>query len=212
MILALFLAAAPVPSATPLTAPPFTAPPFTAPPFTAPPFTASAAEAQAAAQKSRILWGIGGNLRLKAGDATTAAKDFDQGLAIPGGSPLERGELLLDRARAAQASGDLAAAGARSAEAARLVPADPFLWYFRATLAVAASDVPSAKIAIARALALAPNDPTILFESGHVASLAGEDAAARTAWAKALAADPNGPTGQRAREALGLAGVPLTVK
>jgi tetratricopeptide (TPR) repeat protein len=193
MILALLLAAAPVPSA-------------------AAPLTADTAEAQAAAQKSRILWGIGGNLRLKAGDAATAAKDFDQGLAIPGGTALERGELLLDRARAAQSSGDLATADARSAEAARLVPGDPFLWYFRATLAVAASDVPRAKIAIARALALAPGDPTILFESGHVASLAGEDAAARTAWQKALAADPNGPTGRRAREALGLADVPLTVK
>jgi tetratricopeptide (TPR) repeat protein len=194
MILALLLAAAPVPSAA------------------APPLTADTAEAQAAATRSRVLWGIGGNLRLKAGDPATAAKDFDQGLAIPGGSPLESGELLLDRARAAQASGDLVTAETRSAEAARLVPDDPFLWYFRATLAVAASDVPRAKIAIARALRLAPNDPTILFESGHVASLAGEDAAARTAWQKALAADPNGPTGQRAREALGLVGVPLTVK
>lgn len=193
MILALLLAAAPVPSAVA-------------------PLTADSAEAQAAAQKSRILWGIGGNLRLKAGDAATAAKDFDQALAIPGGTPLERGELLLDRARAAQASGDLATADARSAEAARLVPGDPFLWYFRATLAVAASDVPRAKIAIARALALAPNDPTILFESGHVAQLAGEEAEARVAWKKALAADPTGPTGHRAREALGLAGVPLTVK
>ena len=193
MILALLLAAAPVPSAVA-------------------PLTADSAEAQAAAQKSRILWGIGGNLRLKAGDAATAAKDFDQALAIPGGTPLERGELLLDRARAAQASGDLATADSRSAEAARLVPGDPFLWYFRATLAVAASDVPRAKIAIARALALAPNDPTILFESGHVAQLAGEEAEARVAWKKALAADPTGPTGHRAREALGLAGVPLTVK
>jgi predicted TPR repeat methyltransferase len=72
--------------------------------------------------------------------------------------------------------------------------------------------VPRAKIAIARALSLAPNDPTILFESGHVASLAGEDAAARTAWQKALGADPNGPTGRLARQALGLADVPLTVQ
>ena len=198
MILALLLAAVPVS--------------FAAAPLTAPTLTADAAEAQAGAIRSRILWGIGGNLRLKAGDAATAAKDFDQGLAIYGGTTLERGELLLDRARAAQASGDRATADARSAEAARLVPGDPFLWYFRATLAVAASDVPRAKIAIARALALAPGDPTILFESGHVASLAGEDVAARTAWQKALAADPNGPTGQRAREALGLADVPLTVK
>ena len=177
-----------------------------------PAMTAETAEAQATATRSRALWGIGGNLRLKAGDAATAARDFDQGLAIPGGTPLERGELLLDRARAAQAAGDIVTAEARAAEAARLVPGDPFLWYFRTTLAVAAGDVPRAKIGIARALALAPNDPTLLFESGHVASLAGEEAAARIAWQKSLAADPNGRTGQLARAALGLAVVPLTVK
>ena len=196
MILALLLAAAtPAAAAVPAT-----------------PLSADAAEARAATTRSRMLWGIGGNLRLKSGDPVTAAKDFDQALAIPGGADLERGELLLDRARAAQAAGDIATAEARAAEAARLVPGDPFLWYFRTTLAVAANDVPRARLAIARALRLAPSDPTILFESGHVAQLAGEDAAAREAWQKALAADPSGPSGQLAREALGLAGVPLTVK
>ncbi|MEG3154346.1 tetratricopeptide repeat protein [Sphingomonas sp. RB1R13] len=195
MILALLFAAATTNAATPVTPP-----------------TADLAEARAAATHSRSLWTLGGNLRLKAGDAATAAKDFDQGLAIPGGSPLERGELLLDRARAAHALGDLATAESRSAEAARLVPADPYLWYFRTVIAVAGGDVPRAKIAIARALTLAPNDATLLFEQGHVASLAGEDSAARTAWTKAIAADPNGPVGGAAREALGLAGVPLTVR
>jgi len=179
------------------------------------PLTADQAETQAAAapaKRSRILWGMGGNLRLAEGEALGAARDLDHALAIPGGSDLERGELLLDRARAAQASGDIATAEARAAEAARLIPGDPFLWYFRTTLAVAANDVPRAKLAIAHALRLAPGDPTILFESGHVAQLAGEDAAARDAWRKALAADPKSPSGQLAREALGLAGVPLTVK
>lgn len=195
MILALFLAAATTTAAAPVTPP-----------------TAEVAEARAAATRSRQLWTVGGNLRLKAGDAAAAARDFDQGLAIPGGSSLERGELLLDRARAAQALGDLATAESRSAEAARLVPADPYLWYFRTVIAVAGGDVPRAKIAIARALTLAPNDATLLFEQGHVASLAGEDGAARTAWTKAIAADPTGPVGGAAREALGLAGVPLTVK
>lgn len=180
-----------------------------------PAMTAEQAEARAAitaAPKSRSLWGIGGNLRLSTGDAAGAARDFDRALAVPGGSDTERGELLLDRARAAQAAGDIATAEVRAADAARLVPNDPFLWYFRTTLAVAASDVPRAKLSIARALRLAPNDPTILFESGHVAQLAGEDAAAREAWQKALAADPHGPSGQLAREALGVAGVPLTVR
>ncbi|MEO6249045.1 MAG: hypothetical protein ABIO85_10790 [Sphingomicrobium sp.] len=179
------------------------------------PLTAAQAEAQAATApvaRARALWGIGGNLRLAAGDSTGAARDFDHALGIIGGSDLERGELLLDLARAAQAGGDVAIADTRSAEAARLIPADPFLWYFRTTLAVSAGDVPRAKLAIAHALRLAPADPTLLFESGHVAQLAGEESAAREAWQKALAADPTGRSGQLAREALGLAGVPLTVK
>ena len=132
MILALLLAAAtPAAAAVPAT-----------------PLSADAAEARAATTRSRVLWGIGGNLRLKSGDPVTAAKDFDQALAIPGGADLERGELLLDRARAAQAAGDIASAEARAAEAARLVPGDPFLWYFRTTLAVAANDVPRARLAM----------------------------------------------------------------
>ena len=182
-----------------------------------PPATMTADQAEAAAARAgevnaARLWGIGGNLRLAAGDAAAAALDFDHGLESQSLAPRDRGELLLDRARAAQAAGDAATAEARSGEAARLIPQDPFVWYFRAVLAVAGSDVPRAKIAIRRALALAPDDPTILFESGHVAQLAGEEAAAREAWQQVLKRDPNGPTGQRARQALGLAAVPLTVQ
>ena len=172
---------------------------------------AEAAAARAGEVNAARLWGIGGNLRLAAGDAAAAARDFDHGLESQSLTPRDRGELLLDRARAAQAAGDGATAESRSAEAARLIPQDPFLWYFRAVLAVAGNDVPRARIAIRRALALAPDDPTILFESGHVAQLAGDESGARTAWQAALKRDPAGPTGARAREALGLAGVPLTL-
>ena len=179
-----------------------------------PPATADQAEALAArsngAEAGR-LWSTAGNVRLVAGDTAGAVRDFDKALALPNLSPVDRGEALLDRARAAQAMGDLVTASARAAEAARIVPSDPFVWYFRTALAIAAGDVPQAKLAIARALALAPEDPTVLFESGHVAQLAGEEATARAAWTKALARDPNGRSGQAAREALALAGAPLTV-
>lgn len=188
-----------------------------APPAAAPPVSVPAAEqtealaATASPTDAARLWATAGNQRLSAGDAAGAARAFDRVLALPGVTGRERGQALLDRARAAQAAGDLVNANWRSAEAARLIPKDPFLWYFRTVIAIAENDVPRAKIAIRRGLALAPGDPTLLFEAGHVARLAGEDAAAREAWGKALAADPGGPVGQRAREALGLAGVPLTV-
>ncbi|MCA1653807.1 MAG: hypothetical protein ABR588_08485 [Sphingomicrobium sp.] len=176
-----------------------------------------AAEVEAQAQRAEDaraggLWATAGNLRLEHGDTAAAAADFDRSLATQSLSNRDRGEVLLDRARAAQAAGDLAMADARSAEAARLVPQDPFVWYFRTVVAVARSDVPRAKIAIARALALAPQDPTILFESGHVAQLGGEEAAARAAWNRVVALDPAGRTGQAARAALALAGTPITVQ
>ncbi len=158
------------------------------------------------------LWAIAGNRWLVAGDPARAAADFDRALAAAGLSPRDRGEVLLDRARAAYAARDLATAASRAAEAARLVPQDPFVWYFRAIVARARNDVPQAKIAIARALALAPDDPDVLFESGQVAQLAGDDRAARTAWSRVLALDPNGRIGQAARDALALAGTPLTVQ
>ena len=118
---------------------------------------------------------------------------------------------MLDRARAAEAQGDLKTARAKLKLAAETIAADPFYWYFSAALAVREEDVPTAKLAIARALTLAPNDPTILFEAGHVASLAGEDAKARDYWTRAAAADPNGASGSAAKRALGLLPVPLTV-
>ena len=162
--------------------------------------------------ESGQLWATAGNLRLADGDAAAAGRDFDRALAVPGLTNRDRGEALLDRARAAQAAGDIGAATLRAAEASRLIPADPFVWYFRTSLAVRAGDVPMAKIAIARALALAPDDPTLLFEQGHVAQLAGEDAVARAAWTRAATVDPTGKSGAAAREALALAGVPLTVQ
>lgn len=202
MILALLLAAA-APAAAPAAAAP-----------AAPP-SADAVEARAAMAdppESGQLWATAGNLRLKDGDSAGAVRAFERALAVPGMTNRDRGEVLLDRARVAETAGDIATATARAAEASRLVPKDPFVWYFRTVLAVRAGDVPLAKIAIARALALAPDDPTLLFEQGHVAQLAGEDAAARTAWTRAATVDPNGKSGAAARRALALAGVPLTVR
>ena len=194
MILALLLAAAPV----------------AAPPTLSADATEVLAQSSSDASAGR-LWATAGNMRLATGDAAGAARDFDRALTTRGLSDRDRGEALLDRARAAQAAGDLATASARAADAARLIPQDPFVWYFRSVVAVTREDVPQAKIAIGRALALAPNDSTILFEAGHVAKLAGEDARARDYWAKSSAADPRGKSGDAARAALGLMPVPLTV-
>ena len=103
---------------------------------------------------------------------------------------------MLDRARAAEAQGDLKTARAKLNEAAATIADDPFYWYFSAALAIREDDVATAKSAIAQALTLAPDDPTILFEAGHVASFAGEDAKARDYWTRAAGRRSQRPVGQ----------------
>jgi tetratricopeptide (TPR) repeat protein len=153
-----------------------------------------------------------GNLWISADQPDKAATDLDKALALPALKGPQRGEALLDRARAAHAKGDLTTARARVSEATSLIPEDPFLWYFSAGLAMREGNTPVAQSAIAKALALAPGDPAVLFEAGHVAHFAGDDTAARNYWNQALQRDPNGASGKSAREALVLLPVPLTVK
>jgi tetratricopeptide (TPR) repeat protein len=153
-----------------------------------------------------------GNMWIAAGQAGKAALALDKALAGTGLRAEQRGEALLDRARAAEAQNDLKTARAKVTAAAQTIGADPFLWYFSAALAVREGDAALAKSAIARALSLAPADPTILFEAGHVAHFAGDESGARDYWTRALVADANGPSGKAARDALAMLGAPLTVQ
>ena len=152
-----------------------------------------------------------GNMWIAAGEPAKAAAALDKGLAGTGLLGDQRGEALLDRARAAEAQGDLKTARAKVTAASETIAKDPFLWYFSAALAIREQDAPAAKTAIGRALALAPDDATILFEAGHVYEFAGEDDKARDYWTRASAADPKGKSGDAARKALAMMDVPLTV-
>ena len=152
-----------------------------------------------------------GNMWIAAGQPGKAALALDKALAGTGLLAEQRGEALLDRARAAEAQGDLKTARTKVTAAAETIAQDPFLWYFSAALAIRENDPATAKLAIGRALVLAPTDPTILFEAGHVFQLAGDDAKARDYWTRASAADPKGKSGDAARRALAMLDVPLTV-
>jgi tetratricopeptide (TPR) repeat protein len=161
--------------------------------------------------KTARMWAAAGNLWIAAGEAGKAALDLDKALAMGGLEAEQRGEALLDRARAAESQGDLKTARARLNEAAPTVSDDPFFWYFSAALAIREGDAPNAQTAIGKALSLAPNDPTILFEAGHVAHFAGEDARARYYWERAAATDPNSGVGKAARDALAMLPAPSTI-
>lgn len=156
------------------------------------------------------MFAAAGNMWIAAGQPAKAAADIDRAIAMPGLSAEQRGEALLDRARAAEAQNDLKTARAKLNLAESSISADPFYWYFSAALAVREGDTATASAAIARALALAPSDPTVLFEAGHVAHVTGDDDKARRYWAEAAQNDPGGETGRAAAKAVELLGVTPT--
>ena len=162
------------------------------------------------------LWAAAGNMWIAAEQADKAAAKaaaaLDKALALPGLENAQRGEALLDRARAAEAQNDLKTARAKLNEASATISDDPFFWYFSTALAIREKDLSTAQAAIAKALALAPSDPAILFEAGHVADLSGDDDKARGYWMRAAGSDPNGDVGKAAAKAVEMLGVTPTVK
>lgn len=162
--------------------------------------------------KTARMWAAAGNLWIAAGQSSNAAADLDKALALPGLDGAQRGEALLDRARAAESQNDLATARAKLNEAGATISQDPFYWYFSASLAMREGDRAAARSAIDRALKLAPTDPAILFEAGHVADFAGDVDQARIYWQQSSAGDPDGPVGRAAARAIEMLGVTPTVK
>ncbi|MFL6733786.1 MAG: tetratricopeptide repeat protein [Sphingomicrobium sp.] len=149
-----------------------------------------------------------GNLWIAAGEPGKAALALDRALAGTGLQAEQRGEALLDRARAAEAQNDLKTARAKADQAAAIIAEDPFLWYFSAALAIREGDKETAQSAINKALNLAPGDSTVLFEAGHVAQFAGDNAKARDYWNRAIQGDATGPVGKAAREAIAMLPAP----
>ena len=135
---------------------------------------AAAAQTSDEAEKAR-MWAAAGNMWIAANQPGKAAIALDKALVGTGLQAEQRGEALLDRARAAESQNDLKTARSRVNEAARTIFEDPFLWYFSAALAIREGDAMTAKTAIGKALTLEPNNPTILFEAGHVHHFAGDE-------------------------------------
>jgi tetratricopeptide (TPR) repeat protein len=175
-------------------------------------FEEAAKAAPEAEPATARMWAAAGNLWIAADQPGKAALDLDRALAMKGLEAEQRGEALLDRARAAEAQDDLRTGRAKLNEAAATIADDPFYWYFSAGLAIRENDPATARAAIGKALTLAPNDPTILFEAGHVADFSGDQDQARSYWMRAAAGDPNGEIGKAAAKALEMLGVTPSVK
>jgi len=91
------------------------------------------------------MFAAAGNMWIAAGQPGKAALALDRALAGPGLQAEQRGEALLDRARAAEAQNDLKTARAKANEAAATISADPFYWYFSAALAIREGDKATAQ-------------------------------------------------------------------
>jgi tetratricopeptide (TPR) repeat protein len=171
--------------------------------------------AQASSEKEPAtsrMWAAAGNMWLAANQPGKAAFALDKALSLPGLEAEQRGEALLDRARAAEATNDLKSARTRFNEAAASISDDPFYWYFGAALAIREHDQAAAEAAIGKALTMAPSDPAVLFEAGHVAFAGGDEDKARSYWMRAAGSDPTGPVGKAAAKAAEMLGVTPTVK
>ena len=151
------------------------------------------------------------NMWLTANQPGKAALDLDKALAFPSLQGEQRGEALLDRARAAEVQDDLKTARDKWTQAGVMISNDPFYWYFSAALAIREGDRGQADASINKALSLAPDDPTVLFEAGHVADFLGDHDRARSYWSRA--ANGNNPQIRAdAAKAIELLGVTPVVK
>jgi hypothetical protein len=153
--------------------------------------------------KAARLWAQAGNAWLAAGDAARAGAALDSALVWSAGlSAAEKGELQLDRARAAVAAGQLDAGRTVLDQALASAPEQPLSWLLSATLARRMGQPQRAATDIAEALKRAPEDAAVQLEAGNIAALAGNRVAARERWTEAARLQPDGDTGRAAKAAL----------
>lgn len=148
------------------------------------------------------FWVQSGNAWLAAGDGAKARTAFDAALATASLTPQLRGEIHLDRGRAAVQLGDIASARKDIDQGLNLVPADPFGWYLSSALALRENNLARAKEHSAKAVSLAPDDINVLLHAGNVAGVAGDVEAARAFYTKVVGAAPDTPAGKAAQAAL----------
>lgn len=156
-------------------------------------------------------WSAAGNMWIAASRTDKAIAAIDKALAGQTLTGSQLGLTQLDRARAAEAKGDLKTARTMIDQATVTISGDPFLYYFSAVVAQREGDLPRARSAINRAVSLAPASSEVLLEAGNIAHGAGDDIGARDFWSRATAAGPQSAAGMAAQEQMRQLDIPLTV-
>jgi tetratricopeptide (TPR) repeat protein len=148
-------------------------------------FEAAAREAsQASDPGAARLWAMAGNAALGAGDFGGARAALGEAIAAApraGEPPALVGQYLVDRAGAAMALRDPAAARADLDRAIALNPSDAQARLLSAKLARGEGDLPRARDHVAAARRLAPGDLEIEAESRLIGALIADGPAARAA-------------------------------
>ncbi|TCP33175.1 tetratricopeptide repeat protein [Sphingomonas sp. BK235] len=153
-------------------------------------------------RRAADYWAQAGNAWLAAGEPRQARGALDAALAAGTLVDLQRGEAHLDRARAAVALGDEAAARTDLDQALSNAADDPLAWLLSATLARRGDDLARARTDIAQALRRAPDDASVQLEAGNIAAAAGDADRAKAAWQEAARLAPDSPAGRSAAQAL----------
>lgn len=143
-----------------------------------------------------------GNAWLAAGEPQRALQALDAALTTPGLAPPQRGQALLDRARAQVALGRAVQARADIDSALQLVPNDGFAWYLSAALARRGNDLTRAASDIARARSFSPDDPDILLLAGTIVGQAGNMNEAYTLYRRVVELAPDSDAGRQAAASL----------
>lgn len=154
------------------------------------------------------FWVQSGNAWLAADDGAKARAAFNAALSTTHLTPELRGEVHLDRARAAVMLGELKAARADIDKGLELAARDPFAWYLSAGLAMREGNMARANADIAKAVELAPDDPQVLLYAGTVTGTSGDIASAQSYYRKAIALAPESEAGKAAKAALDAAANP----
>jgi tetratricopeptide (TPR) repeat protein len=143
-----------------------------------------------------------GNAWLAAGEAQRALQALDAALTTPGLDPAQRGQALLDRARAQVAHGHADRARADLDSALQLIPGESLAWYLSAALARRSNELVRAASDIAHARQLAPDDPDILLLAGTILGQAGNMNEAWRLYRRVVELAPDSEAGRQAAASL----------
>jgi len=152
--------------------------------------------------RANRYWLQAGNAAIAANRPQVAIQLIDRALSKGELEPAERGEALIDRARAYVASGQDAQAETDLFAVRRLLPENVLGWLFSATLARRSGEFDKAQNYLSTAAKLAPQDAAVALEAGNIAAALGDNAKATAHWQTVIQLAPESRQAKTARARL----------